>query len=113
MRDLLVTLLLLGALPTCFRKPFVGLLLFSLLAYMRVQDLTWGFAREIRWSFYVAIVTFSGFFASYRERRFMISDVRNVIMIILVVLILGSELILLASMSPSMFGMCQSSIASW
>ena len=32
-------------------------MVFSLLAYMRVQDLSWGFARDIRWSFYVAVIT--------------------------------------------------------
>jgi probable O-glycosylation ligase (exosortase A-associated) len=87
MRDVIVTLILLAVMPTCFRKPFVGLLVFSLLAYMRVQDLTWGFARTIRWSFYVAIVTFAGFFASHRERRFMLQDLRTTIMMILVVLV--------------------------
>lgn len=87
MRDLIVALLIMGAMPTCFRKPFVGLLLFSLLAYMRLQDLTWGFAREVRWSFYVAIVTFAGFFASTRERRFMQSDLRTAIMIVMVGLV--------------------------
>jgi len=87
LRDLLVSLLILGSLPTCFRKPFVGLMLFSLLAYMRLQDLTWGFARGIRWSFYVAIITFAGFFVSQRERRFMLSDLRNVIMMVLVGLV--------------------------
>jgi len=87
MRDLIVSLLLLGLLPTCFRKPFVGLLVFSLLAYMRLQDLTWGFAREVRWSFYVAIVTFAGYYASNREQRFMLPDVRNVIMILMIALI--------------------------
>jgi probable O-glycosylation ligase (exosortase A-associated) len=87
MRDVIVSLLLLGALPTCFRKPFFGLLLFSLLAYMRLQDLTWGFARDIRWSFYVAVVTFAGFFASSRERRFMIKELRTTIMLVMVVLV--------------------------
>ncbi|MDP6763696.1 MAG: putative O-glycosylation ligase, exosortase A system-associated [Planctomycetota bacterium] len=87
MRDIVVSLLILGMLPTCFRKPFVGLLLFSLLAYMRLQDLTWGFAREVRWSFMVAIITFAGFFASRREGRFMVSEARTVIMILLAVLV--------------------------
>jgi len=87
MRDLLVSLILLAVMPTCFRKPFVGLLVFSLLAYMRLQDLTWGFARTIRWSFYIAIITFSGFFVSSRERRFMISDTRTTIMMVLVALV--------------------------
>ncbi|HIG10453.1 MAG: putative O-glycosylation ligase, exosortase A system-associated [bacterium] len=87
MRDIVVSLLILGALPICFRKPFVGLLLFSLLAYMRIQDLTWGFAREIRWSFYVSVVTFAGFFASSRERRFMLNSVRTAIMVCMVLLV--------------------------
>jgi putative inorganic carbon (HCO3(-)) transporter len=87
MRDVIVTLILLAVMPTCFKKPFVGLLIFSLLAYMRVQDLTWGFARTIRWSFYIAIITFSGFFVSHRERRFMVNDLRTVIMIILVAMV--------------------------
>ena len=56
MRDILVTLFVLGVLPLCFRRPFIGLLVFSVLAYMRIQDLTWGFARFQRWSFLVAIV---------------------------------------------------------
>lgn len=87
MRDVLVTLILLAVMPTCFRKPFVGLLIFSLLAYMRLQDLTWGFARTIRWSFYIAVITFSGFFVSHRERKFMVNDLRTTIMMILVVLV--------------------------
>lgn len=85
MRDIIVSLFLLAVMPTCFRKPFVGLLVFSLLAYMRLQDLTWGFARGIRWSFYFAVITFSGFFVSARERRFMIQDLRSTFMILLVV----------------------------
>ena len=87
MRDIIVSLVLVAVMPTCFRKPFVGLLVFSLLAYMRIQDLTWGFARDIRWSFYVAIITFSGFFVSSRERKFMLYELRTIIMMVLVVLI--------------------------
>jgi len=48
-RDLFVSGFILAFLPTSFRRPFIGLLLFTLLAYMRVQDLTWGFARYQRW----------------------------------------------------------------
>src|SRR5688572_31843790 len=87
MRDIVVALVLLGVMPIAFRKPFVGLLIFSLLAYMRLQDLTWGFARGIRWSFYFALITFAGFFVNERRRSFMKVDVRNVIMITLIVLV--------------------------
>lgn len=75
MRDLIVSLFIIGALPVCFRRPLAGLLLFSLLAYMRLQDLTWGFARFERWSFYVAIAMFGGWLVS-REKRTPPSDVR-------------------------------------
>lgn len=62
MRDLLVALFVLSSLPVSFKRPVVGLLMFSLLAYMRIQDLTWGFARFERWSLYVALVMFAGWF---------------------------------------------------
>jgi probable O-glycosylation ligase (exosortase A-associated) len=91
-RDVLVSLFILGALPTCFRRPFIGLLLFTLLAYMRLQDLTWGFARFERWSFYVAIVTLAGFFLTGGEKRFMLNDTRNWIMVGLCLLV-GASLI--------------------
>ena len=81
MRDLFVSGLIVGCLPTCFRRPFIGLLLFSLLAYMRIQDLTWGFARFQRWSFYVAIITLAGYVLQGSTRRNMLPDVRNWIML--------------------------------
>lgn len=61
MRDLLVALFVISSLPVSFKRPVAGMMMFSLLAYMRLQDLTWGFARDQRWSFYVALVMFSGF----------------------------------------------------
>ncbi len=83
MRDLIVSGFILAFLPTSFRRPYIGLLLFTLLAYMRVQDLTWGFARYQRWSYYVAIITIAGFFMSTGQKKFMIQDVRNYVMILL------------------------------
>ena len=56
MRDIILSLIIVGLLPACFRRPFVGLIVFSWLAYMRVQDLTWGFARTFRWSYTIALV---------------------------------------------------------
>jgi probable O-glycosylation ligase (exosortase A-associated) len=85
MRDVIVSMVLLGLLPACFRRPYVGVLVFSWLAYMRVQDLTWGFARDIRWSYYVAILMFVGFLTHPRERWFIV-DLRTLLMLALVVL---------------------------
>ena len=68
MRDLILTLILLALMPVCYRKPFVGLAVFSWLAYMRVQDLTWGFAKEQRWSFLIAGITLAGYLFQSRRR---------------------------------------------
>jgi probable O-glycosylation ligase (exosortase A-associated) len=54
---------------------------------MRVQDLTWGWARYERWSFYVAVVTFAGFVFQKQRQRFMLPDLRCWIMVALVVLV--------------------------
>jgi len=82
MRDLIVSLIVMGALPVSYRRPLVGLLMFSLLAYMRLQDLAWGFARYQRWSYYVALVTFAGFLSSRRKNPIII-EARSVIMMCL------------------------------
>ena len=36
-----------GLLPLCYLRPWVGVCVFSWLAYNRTQDLTWGFARVL------------------------------------------------------------------
>jgi putative inorganic carbon (HCO3(-)) transporter len=61
MRDLLFTAMIAVLVPVCFRRPLMGLLVFSWLAYMRTQDLTWGFARYQRWSMLIAGVTVAGY----------------------------------------------------
>lgn len=94
MRDILVSLFVVGSLPTCFRRPFIGLLMFTLLAYMRVQDMTWGWARFQRWSFLVAVVTLAGFLISKTaDKRFMLPDIRCWTMVGLAVLV-GASLVL-------------------
>jgi probable O-glycosylation ligase (exosortase A-associated) len=63
-RDLIVFTTILLLLPRTFRQPFFGLLVFTWLAYMRPQDLCWGFARNpsLRYSFYCAILMYVGWF---------------------------------------------------
>lgn len=99
MRDVIVSLFIIGTLPTCYRRPFIGLLMFTLLAYMRVQDLTWGFARYQRWSFYVALVTLLGFLMSKEDKRFMVNDIRCWIMVALALLV-GASLLASTSLNP-------------
>ncbi len=77
MRDLIVFALTVASLPFCFRIPFFGLLMFSWLAYMRPQDLCWGFAATMRLSLYVGVTLIAGYFANDVGRRpFMKPDLR-------------------------------------
>jgi probable O-glycosylation ligase (exosortase A-associated) len=87
MRDLILSLALFSLMPVCYRKPFVGLAVFSWLAYMRVQDLSWGFARGMRWSYYVAIITFAGYLVSRERKQWFQKDPRCYVMFVLVTLI--------------------------
>lgn len=88
MRDLLVFAIVMWLLPGSFKRPFVGLLLFSWLAYMRPQDLCWGFARTMRMSFFVALAMVLGWWANDAGKRaFARWDVRTRLMVVLGVLI--------------------------
>jgi probable O-glycosylation ligase (exosortase A-associated) len=83
MRDAGFTLLMLMLMPVCFRRPLIGMLTFTWLAYMRAQDLTWGFAKNQRWSFLIAIIMGAGWLIS-RERRGVTWNSRTVAMVALV-----------------------------
>jgi probable O-glycosylation ligase (exosortase A-associated) len=86
-RDLIVFTIVMLALPLAFRRPYVGLLLFSWLAYMRPNDLCWSFAREMRFSFYVGFTMVAGWFAHEAAwRPFFRRDFRTLAMLLLAVL---------------------------
>lgn len=70
MRDIIFTLVFFAVLPACYRRPFIGVCVFSWLGYMRAQDLTWGFARKQRWSFVVSAAMIAGWLKHPRERWF-------------------------------------------
>ena len=84
MRDIIVSLIIVGLFPACFRRPFVGLCVFTWLAYMRIQDLTWGFAKYQRWSYFVAILMLAGYFLDKnRNKRFFLPEPRCYLLILL------------------------------
>ncbi len=87
-RDLLVFAAVVLCLPTAFRRPYFGLLLFSWLAYMRPQDLCWGFARDMRFSFIVGAAMILGWYVNEsNRRRFWKPEIRTNLMILLAVFI--------------------------
>ena len=60
MRDLVVFGLFVFLLPLCLMRPWVGICTFTFLAYNRTQDLTWGFARSLPISQFVALAMIIG-----------------------------------------------------
>lgn len=86
MRDLFVFVLFVVLLPACFFRPWVGVMVFSWLAYNRTQDLTWGFARGLPISQTVAMAMTAGWIV-WEFRPLLRRDVRLWSMIALIVLV--------------------------
>lgn len=68
MRDLLVQAVVYASLPLIPFRPFLGLLVFSWLAYMRPQDIAWGIGSE-RFSYLVALATLLGLVLAFGRER--------------------------------------------
>jgi probable O-glycosylation ligase (exosortase A-associated) len=60
MRDLLVTAIILSSLPLILMRPWVGILMWSWIAYMNPHRLAWGFAYEMPFAAIVAGCTLVG-----------------------------------------------------
>ena len=82
MRDLFVTAIIFGLLPYVFKRPWVGILLWSWLAYMNPHRLAWGFAHDFPFSMVVGLVTIVSFMAS-KEKKEMLWTRETVIVLVL------------------------------
>jgi len=71
MRDLFVTAVIFGLLPFIFRRPWIGILVWSWLAYMNPHRLAWGFAYDFPFSMVVGLVTIAAFMFS-KEKKEMV-----------------------------------------
>jgi probable O-glycosylation ligase (exosortase A-associated) len=83
MRDLLVTAIVFGALPFIFKRPWIGILLWSWLAYMNPHRQTWGFAYDFPFAFVTAVVTITAFLFS-REKREMVWTRETILLLLFI-----------------------------
>jgi probable O-glycosylation ligase (exosortase A-associated) len=60
LRDLLVTSIIIGSLPFCLARPWIGILMWSWIGYMNPHRLTWGFAFTMPFAMMVALATLTG-----------------------------------------------------
>jgi len=68
MRDIFLAIVVIGALPFCIYRPWIGILVWSWLAYMNPHRLAWGFAFDQPWAQMVAVATILGLFVSKEWR---------------------------------------------
>ena len=61
MRDIIITLMVFGAIPLVFMRPWTGILLFSWISYMNPHRLTYGFAFDFQFALIAALVTIVAF----------------------------------------------------
>jgi probable O-glycosylation ligase (exosortase A-associated) len=83
MRDLVVLAVVFAALPIIVFRPFLGLLTYSWLAYMRPQDMTWGLSRVLPLSQWVAIAMLAGIVVTLGRERLATFRLQTVLMILL------------------------------
>lgn len=70
MRDLLVTAVIFGSLLFVFKRPWIGVLLWSWMSYMNPHRLAYGFAYDFPFSMIIAIVTITAFLFSREKKEF-------------------------------------------
>lgn len=68
MRDIALTIVVLGLLPLVLRRPAIGALMWAWVSIMNPHQLTYGFARSIPWAMLIAITTLAAL-AFSRHRK--------------------------------------------
>jgi probable O-glycosylation ligase (exosortase A-associated) len=59
-RDVLLTCVIMGLLPFCLSRPWIGVLTWSWLGYMNPHRMTWGFAYDLPFGMMVMVATVVG-----------------------------------------------------
>ena len=83
MRDLFVAGVIFGLIPFIFKRPWVGILLWSWLGYMNPHRLAWGFAYDFPFAMIVGLVTITAFLFS-KEKKEMVWTRETVVLLIFV-----------------------------
>ncbi|NJD11247.1 MAG: putative O-glycosylation ligase, exosortase A system-associated, partial [Gemmatimonadetes bacterium] len=60
LRDLVLSLMLIGGLPVALARPFIGAVIFAWLGIMNPHRMTWGYAYDVSWAQMYALATLAG-----------------------------------------------------
>ena len=83
MRDLLVMAVIYGSLPVIVFRPYVGLLVYCWLAFMRPQDMAWGASRMLPLSQWVALAMLAGIVLTLGRERLATLKQQTIYLILL------------------------------
>ena len=97
MRDLVITLVVLGAIPFVIQRAYLGILLWSWLGYMNPHRLSWGFAYDFPFAQLAAIATLIALPFDSNRRGIPITSIT----VVWVIFILWMNLTTLFAMNPS------------
>lgn len=75
LRDLLLTVLLVGGLPVALRRPYIGALIFTFVSMANPHRYTWGFAYSMPWAMAYAVTTMAGLVAT--QERIVADSIRR------------------------------------
>jgi putative inorganic carbon (HCO3(-)) transporter len=81
MRDLIIFGIVFGLLPFIFKRPVIGILLFTWLSLMNPHRLTYGAAYSFPFAALVAAITFASLLFSKQPKRFPMNAVTGTLMI--------------------------------
>jgi probable O-glycosylation ligase (exosortase A-associated) len=73
MRDLLITLVVIGALPFILKRPYIGALMWVWISVMNPHRLAWGFAYNFPFALIIALTTLAGIFISKDRKHFPVT----------------------------------------
>jgi probable O-glycosylation ligase (exosortase A-associated) len=69
MRDLFVTAVVFASLPLILYRPWIGIVMWTWLAFMNPHRLTWGFAYSLPFAYMVALATLAGMLMSKEPKK--------------------------------------------
>lgn len=82
MRDIFVTAIIFGILPFVFKRPWLGVLLWTWIGMMSPHRLTWGFAYSMQFAAIVGVVTLISLLISKEPKRFPLTPVTGTLILL-------------------------------
>lgn len=75
MRDFLITLIVIGAVPFILMRPYIGTYIWSWLSYMNPHRLSWGFAYNMPFAYITAGASIVGLFLTKDKNKFPLTPI--------------------------------------